>query len=1196
MSCNCGCGGTLPCGCCEGVEILTPATIGNRPGLDAIEYRAGTHGTFLETMKARLTGSGFSSLSNLKTRNSGDPAIALLDAWATVGDVLTFHQERIANEGYLRTATERRSVLELARLVGYELRPGVAASVYLAYTLDKPVTIPALIEKPQLAPEPEDALVTIPEGSRAQSVPGPGELPQSFETSDDLEARYAWNNLQVRLKRPQKIDADTRVIYLKGLPLLKPGDPLLIIASPPNLFRIVTVTPDAANDRTKVTFRPWLELELPPEPSAALVDDVADVVKKFSVAERFGVVRTSRSGRDVLAQLDRLRKLEAAGATADELKSTLADEVLPRLNELQRAAVAGKFTRVEPWVRGIVDELEAALGGRTDKRPTIERAAAPAKSAVDLTAVLPALTKPKSVPPREPSRTAGAALGTNTDVAPQVLASLRPELKPILYKAWENVPVTLPPTFEVHAFKVRASVFGHNAPLEPVRNTAGIITSTKEWDLRIPGPITTESFEIVLGQEPDGGFLANVTFDEDSTGFVALEGETTSIAFPNASQKVEVTMTRLQNDERITFVFNFSRPRFAVQLATRGLEPLSASVVRADVPVTLSAPTRNANRDISLKGDLRIPGPQRTTEEARVTWLDAPYDQILPGSWVALEKPSSLTDPVTGLPRESTLVMTRVLDVSERSRPAYGLAQKSTRLRLEKDWIDPTRELFETVRGTAVFAGSERLELAEEPIETAIFGNEIELDGLYDGLESGRWLIVSGERTDITAGALPLRALDEAEAVAPITGVPGTELVMLATVEQRFDANLNGDKTHTYLRLSNNLAYSYKRDTMIVYGNVVNSTHGETRKEVLGSGNASKSLQEFMLKQSPLTFVAAPNPDGVESTLQVRINDVMWHEADSLAELGPNYYRYIKRTDDDNKTSVIFGTGEHGARLPTGPDNVTAVYRNGIGKGANVRADQISLLATRPLRVKGVTNPMPASGGADRESRDRAKQNAPLAVMALDRLVSTQDYADFARTFAGIGKAAAARLSDSQRRLVHLTVAGADDIPIEKTSDLYRNLNQALRDFGDPHQPIEIALRTFLLLVIEAKVRVLPDYLFEKVEPKIRAALLDRFSFERRELGEDALLSVAMATIQNVEGVAYVDVDKFDWVDEKKVVDHLAGGASLGDIIARRERIPVSLARVDTSETLPSKRIKPAEIAYLSPGIPDTIILSEISS
>ena len=53
-----------------------------------------------------------------------DLAIALLDAWATVADVLTFYQERIANEGFLRTATERRSVLELARAIGYELEPG----------------------------------------------------------------------------------------------------------------------------------------------------------------------------------------------------------------------------------------------------------------------------------------------------------------------------------------------------------------------------------------------------------------------------------------------------------------------------------------------------------------------------------------------------------------------------------------------------------------------------------------------------------------------------------------------------------------------------------------------------------------------------------------------------------------------------------------------------------------------------------------------------------------------------------------------------------------------------------------------------------------------------------------------------------------------------------------------------------------
>src|SRR5262249_25767592 len=121
------------------------------------------------------------------TRYPSDPSIALLDAFAIVADVLTFYQERIANEGYLRTATERRSVLELARLIGYKLRPGVASSVYLAFTVSNGFQ------------------GEIPAGARAQSIPGTGEKPQFFETSEKLVARDVWNNLKPRLTRPQVI-------------------------------------------------------------------------------------------------------------------------------------------------------------------------------------------------------------------------------------------------------------------------------------------------------------------------------------------------------------------------------------------------------------------------------------------------------------------------------------------------------------------------------------------------------------------------------------------------------------------------------------------------------------------------------------------------------------------------------------------------------------------------------------------------------------------------------------------------------------------------------------------------------------------------------------------------------------------------------------------------------------------------------
>jgi hypothetical protein len=94
--------------------------------------------------------------------------------------VLTFYQERIANEGYLRTATEQRSIEALARLVGYKPRPGVAASVFLALTLE------------------QSTQVEIPSGTRAQSVPNPGEKPEVFETSDALQALTEWGQLPVR--------------------------------------------------------------------------------------------------------------------------------------------------------------------------------------------------------------------------------------------------------------------------------------------------------------------------------------------------------------------------------------------------------------------------------------------------------------------------------------------------------------------------------------------------------------------------------------------------------------------------------------------------------------------------------------------------------------------------------------------------------------------------------------------------------------------------------------------------------------------------------------------------------------------------------------------------------------------------------------------------------------------------------------
>ncbi|MFZ1445656.1 MAG: hypothetical protein WAS49_09320, partial [Candidatus Dechloromonas phosphoritropha] len=87
------------CGCCAGVSPLTPVDETQAPGQPELTLRIGTHGRFRQSMLADLADEA--PLASLSTRASDDPAIALIDSWAAVLDVLSFYQERIGNENYL---------------------------------------------------------------------------------------------------------------------------------------------------------------------------------------------------------------------------------------------------------------------------------------------------------------------------------------------------------------------------------------------------------------------------------------------------------------------------------------------------------------------------------------------------------------------------------------------------------------------------------------------------------------------------------------------------------------------------------------------------------------------------------------------------------------------------------------------------------------------------------------------------------------------------------------------------------------------------------------------------------------------------------------------------------------------------------------------------------------------------------------
>ena len=251
------CAGTsnCDCGCCAGISVQTPILETNRPGLSAIRYRTGTWATFKESMLARLSSSNYPALAGLKTRENDDFSIALLDASAIVLDILTFYQERLANESYLRTAGQLRSLIELSRLIGYQPAPGISSAVYLAFTLKT---------APGQTPSPATSAITIPQSTQVQSVPAQGQTPQIFETSADIQAKADWNALPVQASAPWVPQAGDIGVYLQGTATqLQPGDMVLIVGDDRlknksstqwDLRAVTSVLPDTKNDRTFISW------------------------------------------------------------------------------------------------------------------------------------------------------------------------------------------------------------------------------------------------------------------------------------------------------------------------------------------------------------------------------------------------------------------------------------------------------------------------------------------------------------------------------------------------------------------------------------------------------------------------------------------------------------------------------------------------------------------------------------------------------------------------------------------------------------------------------------------------------------------------------------------------------------------------------------------------------------------------------
>ena len=177
----------------------------------------------------------------------------------------------------------------------------------------------------------------------------------------------------------------------------------------------------------------------------------------------------------------------------------------------------------------------------------------------------------------------------------------------------------------------------------------------------------------------------------------------------------------------------------------------------------------------------------------------------------------------------------------------------------------------------------------------------------------------------------------------------------------------------------------------------------------------------------------------------------------------------------------------------------------------------------RPLGVKSVTNPFPTSTSEDQENLASAKTNAPIKVLTMERLVSFSDFQNFARSFAGIGKAKASEIWNGNKTIIHISIASSSGQKLDPLT--YENLLKSIEKFKDPYIPFVVDSFIKKTFSLTAKIKVNKDMLPEKVIMSIKRTLLDTFSFEKREFAQPVTLSEIVTLIQNIDGVSFVDLD-----------------------------------------------------------------------
>ncbi len=306
---------------------------------------------------------------------------------------------------------------------------------------------------------------------------------------------------------------------------------------------------------------------------------------------------------------------------------------------------------------------------------------------------------------------------------------------------------------------------------------------------------------------------------------------------------------------------------------------------------------------------------------------------------------------------------------------------------------------------------------------------------------------------------------------------------------------------------------------LTIYGNVVEVTRGESvTGELLGDGNAKLPNQVFKLKKKPLTYLemaSDSNAVGLESTLRLYANGILWREVRSFFGISPDEEVYVVHHDDEGTAFVTGGDGVRGRRFPTGVRNIVANYRYGSGAAAPP-AGAINQLGSARKGLRSVVSPVAALPGKDPDPTDSVRENAPKSALLFSRAVSTADFAAIAANARGVIRASAEWLWLERQMQSGVRVRFIGETSAEA-------LGETLRIVADPTVPVEVVRATPIPATMTLSVEVDPRYVRTAVGSAVADVLTDPengvLAPRRAAIGGPFVPSALFAAVAAVDGV-----------------------------------------------------------------------------